>query len=260
MEVTRGCRLIQPAALRQCRIWGPADRRMGTYADPAVVQSQCRPHALKQGTACAEAHAAAGFVQSIARGRGKLCLLSTSAGDHAMRPFLAASTLMLMACALFVGCTKQEEQLPKAVMTEVTRDFNQGDAARTAAHYADDAEILPPRHPSIAGRPAITAFFQANIDRYISFGTDTQWSVVRGDLGIEQGVYNVRNVRVGEDVESGKYIRIWKRIDGNWKLYRDMFSPDSTLSEAVSISPDEPSATDNPPATASSRPTSSRPK
>ena len=167
-----------------------------------------------------------------------------------MRLNLVATTLMLMTCAPFAGCTHQEEQLPQAVITEVTRDFNQGDAARTAAHYAVDAEILPPRHPAIEGRPAITAFFQANIDKYISFGTDTQWSVVRGDLAIEQGTYNVRNVRVGENVEAGKYLRIWKRTDGAWKLYRDMFSPDSTLSEAVSISPDEPSATENPSAPA----------
>jgi ketosteroid isomerase-like protein len=167
-----------------------------------------------------------------------------------MRPDLVATTLMLTTCGLFAGCSHQEEQLPQAVITEVTRDFNQGDAARTAADYANDAEILPPRHPAIEGRPAITAFFQANMDKYISFGTDTQWSVVRGDLAIEQGTYNVRNVRVGENVESGKYLRIWKRVDGTWKLYRDMFSPDTTLSEAVSVSPDEPSATEVAPAPA----------
>jgi hypothetical protein len=49
----------------------------------------------------------------------------------------------------------------------------------------------------------------------------------------------VRNVRVGENVEGGKYIRIWKKVNGGWKLYRDMFSPDTGQSEAVSVSPEE---------------------
>jgi ketosteroid isomerase-like protein len=158
-----------------------------------------------------------------------------------MRIHTVATTLMLMACADLAGCggASADGQLPSTVTTAVSRDFNLGDALTTAAHYTDDAQILPPRHPAIVGKPAIAAFFQANIDKYISFGNDTTWSVVRGNVAIEQGVYNVRNVRVGENVEGGKYIRIWKKVNGDWKLYRDMFSPDSGQSEAVSVSPEE---------------------
>jgi ketosteroid isomerase-like protein len=163
-----------------------------------------------------------------------------------MRLFIVVTTFMLMACAALYGCAQEEGQLPQTVITAVARDFNQGDALRTAAHYADDAQILPPHSPVIAGRPAIAAFFQANIDKYISFGNDAQWTVVRGDIAIEQGVYNVRNVRVGQDVEAGKYIRIWKKINGTWRLYRDMFSPDSVSAQAVYITPEETTPGENP--------------
>jgi ketosteroid isomerase-like protein len=156
-----------------------------------------------------------------------------------MRIYTVGATSMLMACAVLTGCGTPEDQLSPAVTTAVTRDFNQGDAKRAAEHYTDDAQILPPRHPVIEGKPAIAAFFEANIDKDIGFGNDTTWSVVRGDVGIEQGTYRVRNVRVGQDVESGKYIRVWKRTNGGWKLYRDMFSPDSALAEAVYVSPEE---------------------
>jgi ketosteroid isomerase-like protein len=156
-----------------------------------------------------------------------------------MRISIVVTTLTLLACVEFSGCAQEEDRLPQAVTTAAARDFNQGDALRTAAIYTDDAQILPPRSPVIEGKPAIAAFFQANIDKYISFGNDTKWSVVRGDLAIEQGVYNVRNVRVGQDVEAGKYIRIWKRVDGTWKLYRDMFSPDSASAEVVSVTPED---------------------
>jgi|KBSSwiStaDraftv2_1062776.scaffolds.fasta_scaffold00564_16 ketosteroid isomerase-like protein len=157
-----------------------------------------------------------------------------------MRILTVATTLMLMACAVLASCGSPEEgALPSAVTTAVSRDFNLGDALGTAGHYADDAQILPPRHPAIAGKPAIAAFFQANIDKYISFGNDSTWSVVKGNIAIEQGTYIIRNVRVGENVEAGKYIRVWKKINGGWKLYRDMFSPDSGQSEVVSVSPEE---------------------
>src|SRR5262249_41823465 len=129
--------------------------------------------------------------------------------------------------------------LPASVTTAVSRDFNEGDPLKTAAHYADDAQILPPRHPVIDGKAAITAFFESNIDKYIGFGNETTWRVVQGDVGIEQGTYTVRNVRLGVDAETGKYIRVWKRINGSWKLYRDMFSPDSALAESVYVSPEE---------------------
>jgi ketosteroid isomerase-like protein len=163
-----------------------------------------------------------------------------------MRIHTVATILMLMACADLASCANPEGQLPPTVTTAVSRDFNLGDALGTAGHYADDAQILPPRAPAIEGRPAIAAFFQANIDKYISFGNDTTWSVVKGDIAIEQGIYNVRNVRVGENVEGGKYIRIWKKVNGAWKLYRDMFSPDSGQSEAVSVSPEEVTPSANP--------------
>jgi ketosteroid isomerase-like protein len=126
------------------------------------------------------------------------------------------------------------------VTTEVARDFNEGDAQRTAADYTDDAQILAPQHPAVQGRTAIVAFFKANIDKYLGFGNETTWSLVRGDVAIEQGVYSVRNVRIGANVETGKYIRIWRRTsNGTWKLYRDMYSSDSEAPAAVSVSPGE---------------------
>jgi ketosteroid isomerase-like protein len=162
-----------------------------------------------------------------------------------MRILSVATTSVLTVCAALTGCGKIQDELPPAVTTAVTRDFNQGDALRTAAHYTDDAQILPPRHPVIEGKQAIAAFFESNIDKYIGFGNETTWSVVRGDVGIEQGTYSVRNIRVGQNVETGKYLRIWKRTNGGWKLYRDMFSPDSSQTEAVYVSPEEATPGEN---------------
>ena len=146
---------------------------------------------------------------------------------------------ILMGCAGLAGCSGADERLPPTVTTAVARDFNEGDAMRAASNYTDDAEILAPQYPAIQGKAAITAFFKANIDKYLGFGNGSTWSVVRGDMAVEQGSYTVRNVRIGADVETGKYIRIWKKTIGGWKLYRDMYSSDSPRSAVVSVSPGE---------------------
>jgi ketosteroid isomerase-like protein len=149
---------------------------------------------------------------------------------------------MVAVCAGLTGCSSADGQLPPTVTTAVARDFNEGDAVRTAANYTDDAEILAPQHPAVAGKAAIVAFFKANIDKYLGFENDTTWSLVRRDVAIEQGNYTVRNVRIGANVESGKYIRIWKRTDnGPWRLYRDMYSTDNETPAAVSVSPEDAS-------------------
>jgi ketosteroid isomerase-like protein len=147
---------------------------------------------------------------------------------------------ILVACADLAGCSNADMRLPPAVTSEVSRDFNEGDAQRTASNYTDDAQILAPQHPAVQGKEAILGYFKANIDKYLGFENDTSWSLVRGDMAIEQGVYTIRNVRVGENVETGKYIRIWKRINnGTWRLYRDMYSSDTETPAAVSVSPEE---------------------
>lgn len=151
-----------------------------------------------------------------------------------------AGAWTLVVCAGLAGCSNADGRLPPAVTLAISRDFNEGDAQKTAANYADDAQILAPQHPAVQGKDAILAYFKANIDKYLGFENDTTWSLVRGNVAIEQGAYTIRNVRVGENVEVGKYIRIWRKADnGTWRLYRDMYSSDSETPAAVSVSPEE---------------------
>jgi hypothetical protein len=74
-----------------------------------------------------------------------------------MRISIVVTTLMPLACVEFSGCAQGENRLPRTVTTAAARDFNEGDALRTASNYTDDAQILPPRSPVIEGKPAIAA-------------------------------------------------------------------------------------------------------
>ena len=47
-----------------------------------------------------------------------------------------------------------------------------------------------------------------------------------GDLGYSYGLYELRNNDAGKSlVEQGNYLRIWKRLDGKWKIVIDVADP-----------------------------------
>jgi len=45
----------------------------------------------------------------------------------------------------------------------------------------------------------------------------------------EEGVFEI-NLKDGKQIDKGKYVVVWKKEDGKWKLYRDMSNTDLPLS------------------------------
>jgi ketosteroid isomerase-like protein len=44
-----------------------------------------------------------------------------------------------------------------------------------------------------------------------------------GETAIEEGVYKIL-APDGQAVDNGKYIVIWKKVDGKWLLHQDIFN------------------------------------
>ena len=110
-----------------------------------------------------------------------------------------------------LGCSRSDT-LPADVTGALEQAITRHDLAATVALFADDAEILPQHGPAIRGREEIEAYFQDSITPKVAYDTDTEMTLVRGDLAVEQGRYRVRNVRRGSDVEEGKYLHVWRRV------------------------------------------------
>jgi len=102
--------------------------------------------------------------------------------------------------------------------------FNGGDAAGVAALYTEGAQLLPPNADVTAGREAIQAFWQGAMDMGIQ---SAQLEIVEveshGDMAIEVSKYTLCG-ESGQVLDKGKYIVIWKRKSGHWKLHRDIFN------------------------------------
>ncbi|MGH8239481.1 MAG: YybH family protein [Steroidobacteraceae bacterium] len=145
------------------------------------------------------------------------------------------ATCILCGAAIF-GCSRTDT-LPADVTGALEQAITRHDLAATVALFADDAQILPQHGPAIRGREEIEAYFKDSITPKVAYDTDTEMTLVRGDLAVEQGRYRVRNVRRGSDVEDGKYLHVWRRMGTDWKLYRLIYNTDVEPRTQVSIEP-----------------------
>ena len=137
-------------------------------------------------------------------------------------------------CLAAAGCARNES-LPSAVTQAFEQAFNRDDLAATAALFTDDAQILPEHGPVVSGPEGISQFLKDQMTPVVSFDTDTDMTIVRGDIGVEQGHYRVRDVRRGSDIEEGKYLHVWRREADGWKLYRMIYNTDVARDADVSV-------------------------
>lgn len=98
-----------------------------------------------------------------------------------------------------------------------------GNAAGVAAFYAKGAQLMPTNADFIAG-DALASWWQGAIDMGVKDGSLTSISVeVHGDTAIEVGRYRL----LGDDkveLDQGKYLVVWRKEGGDWKLYLDIFN------------------------------------
>ncbi len=152
--------------------------------------------------------------------------------DKTNKPYLRnLSLLMLLFC---FACTQNTERAAeettdaRQAIEEGNRQFMEaweaGDAAAVASLYTENALFLAPHVEPIQGRQAIEAYvsgaFEAGLQR-IKLET-TEFNRF-GNIGHETGRYTLYAVN-GMQVDHGKYIIIWKRQNGEWKIHWDMFN------------------------------------
>jgi uncharacterized protein (TIGR02246 family) len=111
-----------------------------------------------------------------------------------------------------------------AANVEFVAAFGRGNAAGVAALYTEGGQLLPPNADVMTGKEAIQAFWQGAMDMGIR---SAQLEIVEvedhGDTAIEVSRYTLCG-EGGQVLDRGKYIVVWKREGGQWKLHRDIFN------------------------------------
>jgi ketosteroid isomerase-like protein len=98
------------------------------------------------------------------------------------------------------------------------------DGAGVASLYVADGQVMPAGSEPIKGTAALQKFWQGVFDSgIVGVALKTVEIFGAGSTVTEVGQYELRD-KTGKSVDHGKYIVIWKKEGGQWKLARDMFS------------------------------------
>lgn len=140
-----------------------------------------------------------------------------------LRRMLSASLLIAV---LLHGTSARSDDVRAAVEAgnrTFIAAFLRGDAQAVAELYTEDAEVIAPGAPVARGRSAIAAAWQKAIDSGVKDLTLNTANVESSsDLACETGI--VRLVAKDGGITEGRYVVVWKRTDGKWKLYRDIWN------------------------------------
>ncbi|MGZ3338375.1 MAG: YybH family protein [Reyranella sp.] len=102
--------------------------------------------------------------------------------------------------------------------------YNRHDAPALAALYTRDGEIMPPNSGVVKGARKLQALFKSFWDAGDTvIKLDTVEAKGFGDTAYEVGKYTLSGDS-GKVNDRGKYIVIWRKVGGQWKLYRDIFN------------------------------------
>ena len=108
--------------------------------------------------------------------------------------------------------------------------FAAGDAAKLSSLYTDDGWLMAPHVDTFKGKEAVQAAFQGMFDGGITRLTLTTDEIDQcGDTAIETGEFALYAGDV--KIDNGKFMVVWKNIDGDWYLRRDIINSNQPMTE-----------------------------
>jgi ketosteroid isomerase-like protein len=102
--------------------------------------------------------------------------------------------------------------------------FGRGDARAIGNLYSNEAQLLPTGSEPIKGPSAIGDFWEAVLQMGVKeVKLQTLEVDGQGNTAIELGQYTLFAGN-GQIADRGKYIVVWKQINGDWKLHWDIWN------------------------------------
>jgi uncharacterized protein (TIGR02246 family) len=104
------------------------------------------------------------------------------------------------------------------------------DVPKIVSVYAEDAIEMPSNTPLVQGRDAIRQWYEAWLTPAgVSMTFEPSEIVVAasGDIAYERGTYRfTQDSPRGATEDVGKYLTVWKKVDGKWQVAIDTANSD----------------------------------
>lgn len=103
------------------------------------------------------------------------------------------------------------------------------DASGEARFLASDSVIYRPHVPPLVGPAAYQAFMEkmlaANPKVTPNWSTEAIRVAEAGDIAIQTGEYHLTGLGAsGSQEDKGRFVTVWKKVDGEWKVIHDIGS------------------------------------
>ncbi len=139
--------------------------------------------------------------------------------------------MSLVFVLLMAGCMQAPQtdlERFKAMRDVWQSAYDAKDPAASAAIYAEDGALLPPNNETISSRAAIEAYLTESLASGISVGLKDTEVYAHGDVGYMAGTYTVTDAG-GATIDKGKYVEIWRQVDGKWQIFRAIWNSNLPL-------------------------------
>ena len=153
---------------------------------------------------------------------------------------LAVGLLALTAGARLDAGTATPSATSKAVSADEaairaageSRDaaFKALNADALAAHYGDDAVLMPETAKTAKGHAAILGYLKVYLGLLVQYGYKPIVGKaveieVWGNTGLRSGTYSVTD-KTGAVTDTGKWLQVWRKTGDKWHIIRDMWNSD----------------------------------
>ena len=129
------------------------------------------------------------------------------------------------------GLAKVDPQAARTALLNVDREFSkfageQGAREALLAYAAKDVRLFRDNHFPYVGKAAAADALTPITTAEWTWTPAFAGVSVSGDLGYSYGIYELREKSGARSVsERGNYARVWKRVNGDWKLVVDVANP-----------------------------------
>lgn len=134
----------------------------------------------------------------------------------------------------------KSDTLDEASMKKIVEDANlkydqafvSGDSVTAINHFTEDARVFAPNMEQLIGKSAIAPV----LGQYMKFGikkfTDSTTRVFKaGEYIVEEGNYFFGGDN-NSTLDKGKYLCVWKKEDGEWRVGSNMWNTSMPMSAA----------------------------
>lgn len=108
--------------------------------------------------------------------------------------------------------------------------LNGKDTETLVGFYTSDARVMAPNAELTQGTAAVRDAFGGMIEAGLSGELKTLEARMAGDIGYNIGTYHLK--AGNNEVDRGKFIEVWRKVDGQWRISSDIWNSDLPVAPA----------------------------